>query len=136
VTISSALEESLVTTPADVHKDLHSEHGALPGEHPGRAADPIVKVHDLAWLEFEKPDLERTERFARAFGFTTAQRTPEELQLRGSDAGSPFVLVRKVPRSRFVGPAFRAADSSDVARLAEATGRTAASCRRAWAGWR
>lgn len=81
---------------------------------------------DLAWLEFEKPDLERTERFAQAFGFMTAQRTPEELQLRGSDAGSPCVLVRKAPRSRFVGPAFQAAGSSDVARLAQATGRKAA----------
>jgi catechol 2,3-dioxygenase-like lactoylglutathione lyase family enzyme len=33
------------------------------------------------------------------------------------------VLVRRGPRSRFVGPAFRAADSSDVLRLADATGR-------------
>ena len=60
----------------DPHTDLHSEHGALPGEHPGRAAQPIIKVYDLAWLEFEKPDLEQTERFAHAFGFTTAARTP------------------------------------------------------------
>ena len=59
----------------DPHAELHSEHGALPGEHPGRAAKPIVKVHDLAWLEFEKPNLEQTERFALAFGFTTAFRT-------------------------------------------------------------
>jgi catechol 2,3-dioxygenase-like lactoylglutathione lyase family enzyme len=106
----------------DPHANLHSEQGALPGEHPGRAANPIVKVYDLAWLEFEKADLERAERFAHDFGFTTALRTPEELHLRGSDPGSPCVLVRQAPRSRFVGPAFKAADSSDVARLAEATG--------------
>jgi hypothetical protein len=106
----------------DPHSDVHSEHGALPGEHPGRAANPIVKVYDVAWLEFEKPDLERTERFAEAFGFTTAWRTANELHLRGSDPGSPCVLVRKAPRSRFVGPTFRAADSSDVTRLAKATG--------------
>jgi catechol 2,3-dioxygenase-like lactoylglutathione lyase family enzyme len=118
--------ESQMNTQTDPHSGLHSEHGAVAGEHPGRARNPLVKVHDLAWLEFEKPDLERTERFAQAFGFTTARRTPEELQLRGSDAGSPCVLVRKAPRSRFVGPAFRAADSSDVTRLAQATGRTAA----------
>ena len=106
----------------DPHSDVHSEHGALPGEHPGRAANPIVKVYDVAWLEFEKPDLERTERFAEAFGFTTALRTAYELHLRGSDPGSPCVLVRKAPRSRFVGPTFRAADSGDVTRLAKATG--------------
>jgi hypothetical protein len=111
-----------MSTQTDSHSDLHSEQGAVAGEHPGRARNPIVKVHDLAWLEFEKPDLERTERFAQAFGFTTVQRTPEELHLRGSDPGSPCVLVGKASRSRFVGPAFRAADSSDVDRLAEATG--------------
>ncbi|HEY4410860.1 MAG TPA: VOC family protein [Acidimicrobiia bacterium] len=106
----------------DPHTDLHSEHGALAGEHPGRAAQPIVKVYDLAWLEFEKPDLERTEQFAAAFGFTTTLRTSDELHLRGSDPGSPCVIVRQAPRSRFVGPTFRAADSGDVGRLAKATG--------------
>ncbi|MFY1634841.1 VOC family protein [Solwaraspora sp. WMMB335] len=111
----------------DPHTGLHSEQGALPDEHPGRARNPIVKVHDLAWLEFQKPDLERAEAFARAFGFTTALRTPDEVHLRGTAAGSPCVLIRRGPRSRFVGPAFRAADGRDVLRLAEATGRTMSS---------
>ncbi|MBF6136969.1 VOC family protein [Nocardia otitidiscaviarum] len=106
----------------DVHSGLHSEQGALPGEHPGRARNPVVKVLDLAWLEFEKPDLERAEIFARAFGFTTAARMPEELQLRGTDAGSPCVVIRRGRRSRFIGPAFRAADTADVLRLGEETG--------------
>jgi len=106
----------------DPHTGLHSEQGALEGEHRGRAAEPIIKVHDLAWLEFEKPDLERAEAFAHAFGFTTAFRTAHELQLRGTDPGSPCVLIRRGPRSRFVGPAFRAADATDVLRLADAVG--------------
>jgi hypothetical protein len=65
-------EETAMIDIRDPHSDVHSEHGALPGEHPGRANNPITKVHDVAWLEFEKPDLERTERFADAFGFKTA----------------------------------------------------------------
>jgi hypothetical protein len=28
--------------------DLHSEQGARPGEHPGRATNPVIKVHDLS----------------------------------------------------------------------------------------
>ena len=108
------------------HTGLHSDQGGLVGEHPGRARNPIVKVHDLAWLEFEKPDLDKAELFARAFGFTTSQRTPDVLQLRGTDPGSPCVLIRRGSRSRFVGPAFRAADQKDVPRLAEATGRQVA----------
>lgn len=109
-------------TTTDPHADLHSEHGALTGEHPGRAADPVVKVRDIAWLEFQKPDLARAEVFAHAFGFTTTLRTASELHLRGSDAGAPCVIVHRGPRSRFVGPAFAAADPADLVRLAEATG--------------
>ena len=91
-------------------------------EHPGRAKNPVIKVLDLAWLEFVKPDLAASERFAHAFGFTTVSRTTDELQLRGTDAGAPCVIVRRGPRSRYLGAAFRAADSTDVARLADATG--------------
>ncbi|MFF4250643.1 VOC family protein [Streptomyces sp. NPDC001663] len=103
------------------HNDLHSEQGALPGEHPGRAANPVIKVHDIAWLEFFKPDLARAEAFARAFGFVASYRDAHELHLRGTQAGSPCVIIRKGPRSRFLGLAFRAADTRDLVRLADAT---------------
>lgn len=105
----------------DVHKDLHSEHGARHGEHPGRSRNPIIKVQDLAWLEFEKPDLTRAEAFTRAFGFQTALRTPAELYLRGTDAGAPCVLLRHGPRTRFAGLALQAADEVDVLRVADRT---------------
>jgi catechol 2,3-dioxygenase-like lactoylglutathione lyase family enzyme len=104
------------------HNELHSDQGAQPGEHAGRSSDPVIKVHDLAWLEFQKPDLARAEAFARAFGFTTVNHTADELQLRGTDAGAPCVIIRRGPRSRFAGAAFRAQDRSDVLRLADATG--------------
>jgi Glyoxalase/Bleomycin resistance protein/Dioxygenase superfamily len=111
-----------VTQQVDVHKDLHSQQGALRGEHPGRSKNPLIKVRDLAWLEFEKPDLNRAEAFARAFGFTTVLHTADELHLRGTDAGSPCVIIRRGVRSRFVGPAFAADHVADVERLATATG--------------
>jgi catechol 2,3-dioxygenase-like lactoylglutathione lyase family enzyme len=123
--IVTRLEERQVNDHHDPHTGLHSEHGGLSGEHLGRAKNPVIKVRDLAWLEFEKPNLDRAEWFAHAFGFTTALRTPDELQLRGTDPGVPCVLIRQGRRSRFVGPAFRAAESVDVQRLADATGRTA-----------
>src|SRR5271166_6655918 len=104
------------------HNGLHSEQGARNGEHPGRSRHPVIKVADLAWLEFEKPDLDRAEAFARAFGFQSVLRTSQELQLRGTDAGAPCVVLRRGPRSRFVGVAFKAQDRADVRRLADATG--------------
>jgi catechol 2,3-dioxygenase-like lactoylglutathione lyase family enzyme len=106
------------------HNDLHSEQGARSGEHPGRAANPIIKVQDVIWLEFEKPDLVRAEAFAHAFGFSTALRTNDELHLRGSDADAPCVLIRRGQREKFLGPAFVAAEQSDLLRLADATGAT------------
>ncbi len=102
----------------DGHADLHSKHGPIRGEHSGRSVDPTIKVTDLAWLEFEKPDLDRAETLARAFGFAVAAREPDVLYLRGSLPGAPCVLIRKGARSRFIGPTFKAADASDLHTLA------------------
>jgi catechol 2,3-dioxygenase-like lactoylglutathione lyase family enzyme len=108
----------------DPHRSLHSETGAVPGEHPGRSKNPLTKVAGLAWLEFEKPDLDRAERFLTDFGFVVADRTPETLLLRGRWAGPACLVVRRGPGSRFVGPAFRAAARGDLDRLARGTGGT------------
>jgi hypothetical protein len=119
-----------MTTPAaeadarDVHRDLHSEQGELRGERPDRDPNPVIKVEDLAWLEFEKPDLDRAELFARDFGFSTLSRSTDELVLRGALGGSPCMVVRRGQRSRFVAPVFRASDRADLDRLARAHGTT------------
>jgi catechol 2,3-dioxygenase-like lactoylglutathione lyase family enzyme len=84
----------------------------------------VIKVADIAWLEFQKPDLARAETFAQAFGFNTALRTHDEVQLRGTEPGAPCVILRRGARSRFVGIAFKAQDEVDVLRLADATGAT------------
>ena len=108
----------------DPHRSLHSETGALPGEHPGRSKNPLIKVAGLAWLEFEKPDLEAAEKFLADFGFTVAGRTPETLLLRGRWAGPACLIVRRGPHSRFAGTAYRAAARDDLDRLARGTGGT------------
>ncbi len=104
------------------HTALHAESGALRGEHPGRARNPVIKVADLAWLEFDKPDLERAAAFADAFGFHTAATDSDGLHLRGTDAGGPCVIIRRGPRTRFRGLALRAGDPADLDRLAAHTG--------------
>src|SRR5271155_5089960 len=106
----------------NAHRGLHAEQGALSGEHPGRSRNPVIKVLDIAWLEFEKPDLTRAEAFARAFGFATVLRTDSELQLRGADPGAPCVLIRRGATTRFRGIAFTAQDEDDLLRLEKATG--------------
>jgi catechol 2,3-dioxygenase-like lactoylglutathione lyase family enzyme len=119
--IFSSSRKGFPVTLHATHTDLHSESGALVGEHRGRAANPVVKVTELAWLEFAKPDLARCEVFAHAFGFGTVSRTASELVLRGSDAGAPAIVVRQGARSRYLGAAFKA-ETSDLIRLTDATG--------------
>lgn len=104
------------------HAELHSERGALRHEHSGRSVNPVIKVTDLAWLEFEKPDLARAEAFAKDFGFQVASRDADTLRLRGTFAGPPCLVIRRGPMSRFVGPTFFAAERDDLTRLASATG--------------
>lgn len=106
----------------DVHHGLHSELGALRGEHPGRARDPVIKVVELGWLEFVKPDLDRAERFARDFGFVIHERTADRLSLRGTWSALPCLVIRRGRDARFVGPTFVAESSSDVRRLARWAG--------------
>jgi len=107
----------------DPHQSLHSEVGPRRGEHPGRARNPVVKVAGLAWLEFEKPDLARAEKFLVDFGFAIVDRTPEALMLRGRWAGTAGLVVRKGVRSRFIGPAFTADARADLDRLGRIAGR-------------
>jgi catechol 2,3-dioxygenase-like lactoylglutathione lyase family enzyme len=104
------------------HEDLHSEQGEIRGDRPSRAANPVVKVEGLAWLEFEKPDLDAAERFAHDFGLATAYRTDAELHLRGVLPGTQSVIIRRGVRSRFVAPTFQASSPADLQRLARATG--------------
>ena len=67
-----------MTTPADTaHADLHSEFGAHPGDPADRASQPVIKIVDIAWLEFEKQNIAQAERFAHDFGFTTVSRTAD-----------------------------------------------------------
>jgi catechol 2,3-dioxygenase-like lactoylglutathione lyase family enzyme len=105
----------------DPHRSLHSDSAGLPGEHPGRSRSPLIKIVGLAWLEFEKPDLTRAERFLVDFGFTVTDRTPQALVLRGHWAGTPGLVIRRGVRSGFVGPAFTADARADLDRLARAT---------------
>ena len=122
--LSPARTPSTQGQKEDPHRSLHSETGARPGEHPGRSRNPLVKVAGLAWLEFEKPDLDRAERFGTDFGFTVAERTPDTLLLRGRRAAAACLVVRRGPQPRFAGAAFTAAAPDDLDRLARSTGGT------------
>ena len=95
---------SAAVPATDGHHDVHSESGALPGEHPGRSRNPAIKVAGLAWLEFEKPDLDAPARFLVDFGFVVANRTPQALVLRAGGRARRASWSAGVPGHASSGP--------------------------------
>ncbi len=92
--------------------------GAIPLERP----EPLIRVDDIAWVAFEKPDLELMERFLVDFGMTVAARDGDTLYMRGSGPAHHLYVARRGPASRFLGAAFRAASRADLETISAAPG--------------
>jgi catechol 2,3-dioxygenase-like lactoylglutathione lyase family enzyme len=76
----------------------------LNAPQPTRCNDPIVRARSLAYLIFERPDLEKTQRFLADFGLATAELTNDALYMRAAADNAPYCyVVRRARRARFVG---------------------------------
>lgn len=94
----------------------------LTTEQPARHPAPTTKALALAYLMFERPDLEQAEQFLNDFGLRTVARDDKFLFLRGT-FGSPFCyVVRKSPHARFVGFGLRMRGLSDLMALTKVSG--------------
>jgi catechol 2,3-dioxygenase-like lactoylglutathione lyase family enzyme len=82
----------------------------------------LVKAQSLAFLIFEKPDLDAVEKFMTDFGMHVVSRTLEQLTMRGSGGAPCIYVARKGPRSRYVGAAFTVADLHALDVLVEEAG--------------
>lgn len=91
---------------------------AQPARHP----HPTTRASALAYLMFDRPDLELAERFLTDFGLAVASRGEDLLFLRGTDP-SPFCyVVRRAPGPRFVGLGLQVDNPSDLEALARLPG--------------
>ena len=84
----------------------------------------MIKVKDVAFVRFTAPDLDVMERFGRAFGFVTAERTGNALYLRGTDP-EPYVHVTEQGDPGFHGMAFDAASAEDLKAASQMDGASA-----------
>ncbi len=103
---------------------LHPDSGVpfLPVE---RAADPAIRVHDLATLEFAGPDVELAWSFFTGFGLA-GKRADDGSLLFSAEAGAPVaVIYRPAPHAEFLGPTFAVRATADLERLASRTGAEA-----------
>jgi hypothetical protein len=79
--------------------------------HRPRAAGRAV---ELAFLRWEKRELSSTERFWRDFGFHIVSATPHRLVARAAGSASCISVVERGAVNRFVGPAFRMSDDTEL----------------------
>jgi hypothetical protein len=75
---------------------------------------PLARVQDLAFLIFEKPDLEQTEAFCSDFGMLRIERTEHELAMRGAGTLPAIYIARQANRARYVGAAFTVQKLSEL----------------------
>ena len=102
---------------------LHSPIQAGPGsvELP-RSLAPIVKADSLLYAHFERPDLEKAERYLTDFGLLVASRSEDEIFFRGTSS-RPFIYrVTRGPKPRFLGLGLSAPTAGDLDALAKARG--------------
>lgn len=92
---------------------------------PARHAAPIVKAQRLAYLLFERPDLDKAATFLTDFGLQIAQRTDAEMYLRASGPHPFCYVIRKAPEARFVGLGFEVETLQDLERLSRESGASA-----------
>ena len=87
-----------------------------------RSLAPIVKANSLLYVHFERPDLEKAERYLRDFGLLVASRSEDEIFFRGTSS-RPFIYrVTRGPKPRFVGLGLSAPTAGDLDALAKARG--------------
>jgi len=84
--------------------------------------EPIGRAVELAFLRWEKRRLEPTERFWRDFGMHIVSRTNDRLIARGTGPSPCIAIAQQGRHDRFVGPAFRMSDDTDLERYAQMLG--------------
>ncbi len=89
---------------------------------PSRHPMPTVRAQKLAYLLFERPDLDKAERFLRDFGLQTARSSPDVLYMRGTGIEPFCYQVTKAGKERFAGLGLAVANRDDLVKLAALPG--------------
>lgn len=103
-----------------------------PPEHPESALPvhvhklarpvPLQKATQLAFLRFEKADLDEAQRFWSDFGLIEVSRTTQKLVMRGAGTAPALLMASKAKASRFVGAAFVVPPDTDFEQLQRTSG--------------
>ena len=88
-----------------------------------RSASPLVKAHELLFAHFERPNLDRAERYLLDFGLVRAERRENELFMRGAGTRPYIYRVTCGPRACFLGLGLSVSTTEDLETLSKAFGK-------------
>lgn len=114
-----AKAKALLRQPAS-----YRESRLPPEVKPLRRPPALGRAVELAFLRWEKRALAPTERFWRDFGLHIVSTTPQRLVVRAAGAAACVAVAELGSASRFVGPAFRMSDETDLAIYVDRLGGT------------
>jgi catechol 2,3-dioxygenase-like lactoylglutathione lyase family enzyme len=105
-----------MTKPATVLRQPESQpESRLPAHvKPLPRPQPLGRAVELAFLRWEKRVLAPTERFWRDFGMHVVESGPQRLLARGTGQAACIAVAARGPEDRFIGPAFRMSDDTDL----------------------
>lgn len=82
----------------------------------------MPKAIDVAYVVYQVDDLDRMQSFLHDFGLVTAQRTDQQLCMRGASSAPVIHVTRKGADNRFVGGALQMASRADLEALSKLPG--------------
>jgi catechol 2,3-dioxygenase-like lactoylglutathione lyase family enzyme len=84
-----------------------------------RRPEPLLRARALAWLRFERPDLDRQRAFLDDFGLPVVHQDAEQLFAAGSD-GAPYCYhAVRGAKARFLGIGLELESAGDLAIAAQ-----------------
>ncbi|MEY3008251.1 MAG: hypothetical protein RI942_2593 [Pseudomonadota bacterium] len=81
---------------------------------------PTIQVQRLAYVRFERPDIEKAERFLNDFGLITRHKSTTDIYLAPNHKAEWCYHLKQAHSPRFVGIGFDACSQTDLQRFAEA----------------
>jgi catechol 2,3-dioxygenase-like lactoylglutathione lyase family enzyme len=82
----------------------------------------LQQASELAFLRFDKVDLDEAQRFWTDFGLIAVRRTSDELVMRGAGPSPAVLIARRARGPRYVGAAFVVPPDTDFGRLQRDSG--------------
>jgi len=94
----------------------------LTTEQPNRHPCPTTRATALAYLVFERPDLDKAERFLTDFGLRRVEHHDDTLYMRGTDNAPFCYIVHRADKPRFTGFGLRVETRDDLQALSRLEG--------------